>query len=416
MTNNGKHVLAAAALCGILLLILTACDTEEEHTDLSGSMSGGTTAGAPGPEIRLPHPDGSSGVGISAQSTQVSVLGGELTQVTMTDQSGTQTTGNFAPDRKSWKPDKALSQGTTYTISAGARQSAGAPARSATVSFTTADAQNSTVAACTPGNGATVGVGMPVSLTFDKPVLHRDTVRSRITVRASSGQQATGRWLSNRRLVFRPREFWQPHSEIVVDIDLDGIPTAPRTKGVQKETLRFAVSHAQISTVDTRTHRMTVMRDGTLLSNLPVSAGAPSHPTYNGTLIISEKHKTTHMSGATVGFLPGTGDGYDIPDVPHAMRLTDSGTFIHGNYWTPRTVFGTANTSHGCIGIEDSRDGHHSGTPAAWFYDHSQPGDIIVVTGSTAPTVAPDNGLNVWNMNWNTWSPSSTSHDPATSS
>jgi len=37
------------------------------------------------------------------------------------------------------------------------------------------------------------------------------------------------------------------------------------------------------------------------------------------------------MNGRTVGF----GGEYDIPDVPHAMRLTTSGTFVHGNYWSP---------------------------------------------------------------------------------
>ena len=46
-------------------------------------------------------------------------------------------------------------------------------------------------------------------------------------------------------------------------------------------------------------------------------------------MVISEKLKVTRMNGDTVGF----GGEYDIKDVPHAMRLTDSGTFIHGNYW-----------------------------------------------------------------------------------
>ena len=39
--------------------------------------------------------------------------------------------------------------------------------------------------------------------------------------------------------------------------------------------------------------------------------------------------EVTRMNSQTVGF----GGEYDIPDVPHAMKLTDSGTFLHGNYW-----------------------------------------------------------------------------------
>jgi peptide/nickel transport system substrate-binding protein len=51
-------------------------------------------------------------------------------------------------------------------------------------------------------------------------------------------------------------------------------------------------------------------------------------------MVIAEKDQTTRMNGATVGFTDNDGKGeYDIPDVPHAMRLSSSGTFIHGNYW-----------------------------------------------------------------------------------
>ena len=89
------------------------------------------------------------------------------------------------------------------------------------------------------------------------------------------------------------------------------------------------------------------------------------------------------MNGATVGFKEDDGKGeYDIPDVPHAMRLTNSGTFIHGNYWGAKSIFGHANTSHGCIGLSDIKGGKDPNTPAAWFYDNSLVGDVVVVKNS----------------------------------
>ena len=66
-------------------------------------------------------------------------------------------------------------------------------------------------------------------------------------------------------------------------------------------------------------------------------------------MVITEKHRETRMDGATVGF----GGEYDIKDVSHAMRLSTSGTFIHGNYWAGTSVFGSENTSHGCVGLQD---------------------------------------------------------------
>jgi len=105
------------------------------------------------------------------------------------------------------------------------------------------------------------------------------------------------------------------------------------------------------------------------------------------------------MNGDTVGF----GGEYDIPDVPHAMRLTTSGTFIHGNYWAAPSVFGSSNTSHGCVGLRDVQGAGDAATPAAWFYANSLIGDVVQVVNSKDRTVQWYNGLNGWNLSWSQW-------------
>jgi lipoprotein-anchoring transpeptidase ErfK/SrfK len=121
-------------------------------------------------------------------------------------------------------------------------------------------------------------------------------------------------------------------------------------------------------------------------------------------MVISEKFKETRMNGATVGFTDADGKGeYDIKDVPHAMRLSSSGTFIHGNYWGARSVFGSANTSHGCVGLADVKGAGDANQPAAWFYNNSMVGDVVIVKNSPDRTITPDNGLNGWNMSWADW-------------
>lgn len=42
-------------------------------------------------------------------------------------------------------------------------------------------------------------------------------------------------------------------------------------------------------------------------------------------------------------------------------------------------------------------------SPAAWFFNHSLIGDVVVVQNSDDATVAADNGLNGWNMSWEKW-------------
>ncbi|CAM5436031.1 L,D-transpeptidase OS=Streptomyces alboniger OX=132473 GN=CP975_14740 PE=4 SV=1 [Streptomyces alboniger] len=145
---------------------------------------------------------------------------------------------------------------------------------------------------------------------------------------------------------------------------------------------------------------MTVVRDGSTLKTVPISAGSSEFTTYNGQMVISEKYRKIRMDSRTVDLA----NAYDIPDVPDAMRLTTSGTFIHGNYWYNQAnpPFGSQGTSHGCVGLQDVRGGQGD-TPAKWFFDNSLIGDVVIVKHSPDRTVAPDNGLNGWNVPWSEW-------------
>ena len=102
------------------------------------------------------------------------------------------------------------------------------------------------------------------------------------------------------------------------------------------------------------------------------------------------------MNGASVGLMKKDGrPAYDIKDVPHAMRLTASGTFIHGNYWGAKSIFGSVNTSHGCVGLSTDN--------MSWLWDHTIVGDPVVVTGSPVPFVELDNRIQDWNVPWDRW-------------
>ncbi|GGX24215.1 hypothetical protein GCM10010341_51790 [Streptomyces noursei] len=184
-------------------------------------------------------------------------------------------------------------------------------------------------------------------------------------------------------------------------IDLEGVKGGEGITGVQSKTVTFTIGRSQVSTVDLNTQTMTVVRDGKPLKSLPVSGGSPKHPTYNGQMVISEKLVQTRMDGSTVGF-NDPNNTYNIPDVPHAMRLSASGTFLHGNYWSSSSVFGRSGTSHGCIGLHDNRGGGGN-TPATWFFEQSLVGDVVIVKNSPEQTVKPDNGLNGWNLSWSEW-------------
>ncbi|MDR3080187.1 MAG: L,D-transpeptidase family protein, partial [Streptomyces sp.] len=269
--------------------------------------------------------------------------------------------------------------------------------------FTTLTPKNTFLGTFTPEDGSTVGVGMPVSINFDKAITKQADVQKKITVTSSSGQEVVGHWFNANRLDFRPEQYWQEGSTVTLKLDLDGVEGASGVYGVQQKTVTFKVGRNQVSYVDAQTKHMKVTQDGKVVKTIPISAGSPQNKTYQGQMVISQKFKETRMNGATVGFKDSDGKGeYDIKDVPHAMRLTTSGTFIHGSYWGGG-VFGQANTSHGCVGLSDAKGAGDPNTSGAWFFNNSIIGDVVVVQNTGDKTVAPDNGLNGWNMNWTQW-------------
>ncbi|MEU6811499.1 Ig-like domain-containing protein [Streptomyces sp. NPDC046831] len=344
--------------------------------------------------IKITPGQGAHGVAINAP-VEVTVSNGNLTKVTMTAvATGAEIRGTLSADGTSWKPDGPLDRATKYQVAAEAEDAKG---RSTTEDATIATVSPASdfIGHLSPEDGSTVGVGMPVTVNFDKAIADKAAVQSKIQVSSSSGQRVVGHWLNDARLDFRPENYWKPGSTVTVRLDPHGI----------QKTVTFKIGRSQISTVDAKTKQMTVVRNGKTIRTIPISSGSPEHPTYNGQMVISEKFRHIRMNAASVDLTEKDGKpSYNIAAVPHAMRLSDSGTFLHGNYWGADSVFGKVNTSHGCVGLKDVKGGGDAEQPAAWFFDHSMIGDVVIVKNSQDATkLAPDNGLSDWNMPWSEW-------------
>ncbi|WP_367321135.1 Ig-like domain-containing protein [Streptomyces sp. HUAS ZL42] len=403
-----KGLIAASALLGGVL-VLSACSG---GGDASGDDKGKDTSQAKVDEaaaqktseaqISITPKDGSTNASINNSAT-VTVSKGTLTEVTMTTAEGAKVEGELSADKTSWKPTTQLERSTTYKVAASAKDSDGREAHE-NASFTTVSPANSFIGNFTPENGSTVGVGMPVSINFNKAITNKAAVQKGITVTTSSGQEVVCHWFSTVRMDCRPEDYWKENSTVTLKLALDGVEGANGVYGVQQKTVTFRIGRNQVSYVDAKTKQMKVTHNGAVIKTIPISAGSPENKTYEGVMVMSEKFKETRMNGATVGFTDDDGKGeYDIKDVPHAIRLTNSGTFVHGNYWGAKSIFGSVNTSHGCVGLSDTKGANDTGTAGYWFYTNSIVGDVVVVSNTGDKTVAPDNGLNGWNLSWADW-------------
>ncbi|WP_084704139.1 L,D-transpeptidase [Phaeacidiphilus oryzae] len=345
-------------------------------------------------EISISPADGTA-KGDPSRPVTVTATNGTLKSVKVATAAGGSVAGRFSQDRTSWTSTGRLAAGTGFKVAATAADSAGRTVGKSSA-FTTGAVF---FGEFTPDHGATVGVGMPVSITFNTPVTDRAAVQRGITVRAEPAVEVVGHWFGDQRLDFRPQEYWKPGTKVTLSLRLKGVEGARHTYGYQQKDVVFGIGRSQTSVVDLAAKRITVTRDGRTTQTWPVSGGGPGHTTWAGKMVIAEKFLKTRMNSQTVNL----GGEYDIPDVPHAQRLTTSGTFIHGNYWSGESVFGSQNTSHGCVGMHDVQGAGDPSTPAAKFYNSSMVGDIVEIINSGDRTVQPDNGLNGWNMSWADW-------------
>ncbi|UZJ29530.1 L,D-transpeptidase [Streptomyces endophytica] len=357
--------------------------------------------------IRIVPENGARGVRANRRF-EVRVPEGRLERVHVTRTAGAgrqPVVGRISPDGMVWRPVAGpLRPGTTYTVDAVALDGAGHRATRRTT-FTTAPPVHRVTGSFSPQGDATVGTGLIFSMVFNRPIADRAAVERAVRVSAQPRVEVAAHWFGRRRLDFRPRDRWRPGTRITVELRLRGVKAAPSAYGTQRRTVHYRVGRDQVSFIDAARHTMTVRRDGRTVAVLPVTAGDAENPTYNGRMVILERHSLTRMDGGTVGF----GGEYDIPDVPHAMRLTRSGTFLHGNYWARPEVFGGLNTSHGCVGLKDIKGGGPH-TPAGWFFAQSIVGDTVIVQNSPERLVAPDNGLGGWNLSWEQWRSGSALH------
>ncbi|MGW2249267.1 L,D-transpeptidase [Kitasatospora sp. NPDC001660] len=397
----------AVGLGGAMLVLTAACNGDggsgnAAKADLGAGAAGGapsaaaTASAAPKVSQAVVSIEPKTGsVDVAPGALKVGATGGKLTTVKVSDKTGKEIAGTIAADGSTWTPSAGLAVGTAYQVSAMAADANGVVAQ-ADSSFTTLTPTALAKAADNVDDNATYGVGMIVSVNFSKDVKNKDAVLKGISFETNNGTEVKGHWFGDRRLDFRPAEYWKPGTKVTVHYRLGSVEIAPGVYGSDRDE-PFTIGRSQVSTVDARTHKMTVVRDGQS-SDIDITSGSDAHPTWNGTMVIESKEGVVRMQSST---LPGmTGASYDL-QVPHSMRLTDSGTYIHGNYWSD--AFGEDNVSHGCVGLKDVKGGGDS-TSMGKFYDSSIVGDVVIVKNSNKPeTLDPSNGLSGWSLQWSAW-------------
>ena len=314
---------------------------------------------------------------------------GTLSSVVVSSRSGT-IPGKMSADKKTWTAGTLLEPGTTYTVVSQASVDGGKSIKRIT-HFTTAglSLDQQTYPSIAPLDGQTVGVGMPVIVTFDVPVTDRASIERHLHVTAQPAQRGSWHWISDTEVHWRPVHYWKAGSKVTVNADINSVPAGNGIFGQLDRSISFNVGAAHIYKVNTKTDQMQVFSNGKLLRTLPITTGQqPAYTTRSGIKVIIEKFPSKDMNSETVGITGA--DAYNIHGVQWAMRVTYSGEFVHAAPWSVADQ-GHANVSHGCTGMSTAN--------ADWLYHMTNIGDVVQYTGTDKP-MELTNGYGDWNESY----------------
>ena len=321
----------------------------------------------------------------------VTAVHGKLTNVTV-HSSGDSVTGTMSSDSKSWHSAWTLDTDTSYTVTASGTDDSGHKI-STTKTFRTLNPSESFTTMIFEGSGQTYGVGMPIMLTFSKPITNKAAVERSLELVTSKPVVGAWYWDGDQQLDFRPRDYWPADTTVTFTGHLDGVEGAPGVYGTHTLSQTFDIGQSVISVSSTTSHRTLVYIGGKLTYDWPMSSGRPSLPTPNGTYLTVEKHNPVRMIG--------THADYYNELVNWAVRFTFSGDYYHSAPWSVSEQ-GNTNVSHGCVNL--------SPTNAETYYNLAVPGDPITITSSTKAGKW-DDGWTEWFLSWSQYLQGSATHD-----
>ncbi|MGX1908880.1 Ig-like domain-containing protein [Streptomyces phaeochromogenes] len=318
---------------------------------------------------------------------------GRITDVTATDATGRYVAGELSADGTRWHSTSPLAAGAHYRLRVSTEDEDGAPGRRVVDFDTGTPTTKKRLDVKFGPDKGTYGVGQPVTAELSLPVedkAARAVVERSLKVDSRPAVEGAWHWVDDKKLHYRPKEYWPAQATVSAHSNLAGIKVAERLWGGRAKPLTLTTGDRVEAVTDASAHSMTVYRNGEAIKSIPVTTGKPGYDTRNGVKVVLGKEGTVRMTSASIG----SSDFYDLI-VHNSVRLTNSGEYVHAAPWSTGSQ-GYANVSHGCTGMSTAN--------AQWFYENIRAGDIVQVVNSSGDMMAPfGNGFGDWNLTWKKW-------------
>ena len=350
-------------------------------------------AAPPPPAVRFNPLDGARDIS-PTQPITVTTPDARVTDAVLTNSEGQRVSGQVTPDGKSWSATEPLGYAKTYSFVVTAQRSGQAPVTERST-FTTLAPKAQSYVSMNPVDGETVGIGQPLAFYFSKDAPPPDKEKAEQAIRVSTEPAVQGAfyWYNSREVHWRPQSFWAPGTKITVDAGIYGKDLGNGVYGKSDRHATFRIGDAVILRADGASHQMSAEVNGAVRQTVPVSLGKPDAPSSNGTHVVTTKYPDYVMDSSTYG-VPANAPGGYRTDVKWAVRISNSGEFLHAAPWSVAQQ-GHANVSHGCINASDPI--------AKSMFDLLKKGDVVVITNSGGPTLKATDGFGDWQVPWPEW-------------
>ena len=358
----------------------------------SGGKSGSGAAQESGPVAKVTFEPASGAADVSPVApVSVTVAAGRIDRVALTNADGKQVKGTLSPDGTSFKVEEPLGYGTAYTWSGTATGTDGKQVPIDGKLGTLAPEQ--TVSATVNiGDGQEVGIAAPIILQFKKHVENKAAVEKALTVTTTPETEGGWAWLPDEnggsRAHWRPRDYWAPGTAVTFAAKLYGLEIGAGDYGNSDLSSQFTIGRSQIVKGYAPSHRVQVIRDGSILFDFACSYGEGNEArnvTRSGIHVVTEKYEDFMMSNPPF---------YTNVRERWAVRISNNGEFIHANPESA-SAQGNTNVTNGCINLSTS--------DAQTFFPTALYGDPVEVTGTSIALSAADGDLYDWTIDWDTW-------------
>jgi lipoprotein-anchoring transpeptidase ErfK/SrfK len=398
-----------------IALALTSCSQKKSGTDSAATNkqpggaagpSGSSTSAEPVQLAKLSISAAPGATNVNPTTPiKVTVAGGSLSAVRLTNAAGTAVKGALAADKSSWSSAEDLGYSKTYNLRATATNPDG-KATTESSSFTTLTPGNMTmpyIQTAAGGGiapGVTFGIGQVVRIHFDESVPDRKAAQAALKVTTVPAQSGAFSWLSNTDVYWRTHQYMKPGTKVTIAANVYGKNLGGGLYGQADTSTWFKVGDSHISIADDNTKLVKVYTNGKLVKTMPTSMGRhTSIPgdtgpidlrTNSGPHVVVGGETNINMNSASFGLSKGANAYKTI--VPVGVRISYDGEYVHWADWSVWAQ-GNTDTSHGCLNV--------SPDDSWWFYHYSLPGDIVDVQNTGRNLQEWNSGY--WNVSWATW-------------